>query len=135
MMDCAYIGDSIAVGLQQLDNECAIHARVGAGSGFITQRYSGNSSQDYVIISMGSNDPNNPSLVRNARALRRSLKAEVVIWIIPYNHTAARAIESVAKEFSDGWVALRYFPSRDNVHPQYRPVARSVQQAVLESFD
>lgn len=135
MMDCAYIGDSIAVGLQQLDSHCEVHAKVGAGSGFIATHYARNDATDYVIISMGSNDPRNPRLAHNARQLRRSLKAEVVIWILPYNKEAAVTIESVAREFQDGWVSLKYFPSRDNVHPAYRPVARNIQQALTESFD
>lgn len=135
MMDCAYIGDSIAVGLQQLDNECAIHARVGAGSGFITQRYSGNSSQDYVIISMGSNDPNNPSLAQNARTLRRSLRAAVVIWILPYNRNAATRLQAVAENFGDSWIGLKSFSTRDGVHPSYRPVAQAVQETLDVAYD
>jgi hypothetical protein len=135
MMDCAYIGDSIAVGLQQLDNECAIHARVGAGSGFITQRYTGNNSTDYVVISMGSNDPNNPALAENARALRRSLRAAVVIWILPYNRTAATRIQAVADNFGDSWIALKSFNSRDGVHPSYRPVANAIQETLDVAYD
>ena len=82
-MDCAYIGDSIAVGLEQLDTKCAVYARVGASSEFITRQYRNADAEDYVVISMGSNDPGNPQLIENAERLRRNISARRVIWILP----------------------------------------------------
>lgn len=129
-MDCAYIGDSIAVGLEQLDNDCAVYARVGASSEFITQRYSNADAEDYVVISMGSNDPNNPRLIRNAERLRRAITARRVVWILPYNRTASGSIAAVARRFRDTVVDLRPVPSRDGVHPNYRTVNRQIQRIV-----
>ena len=94
-MDCAYIGDSIAVGLEQLDTNCAIYARVGASSEFIARQYRNADAEDYVVISMGSNDPNNPRLLQNAERLRRTITARRVVWILPYNRTAAGDISIV----------------------------------------
>lgn len=127
-MDCAYIGDSIAVGLQQLDNDCAIYARVGASSEFITRRYRNADAEDYVVISMGSNDPNNPNLLRNAERLRREITARKVIWILPYNRVAAGDITIVARQFRDSVMDLRPVPTRDGVHPNYRQVSRQIQR-------
>lgn len=126
-MDCAYIGDSIAVGLQQLDNDCAIYARVGASSEFITRRYRNADAEDYVVISMGSNDPGNPRLIENAERLRRNISARKVIWILPYNRVAAGDIAIVARQFRDSVVDLRPIPSRDGLHPDYRRTQRAIQ--------
>jgi hypothetical protein len=126
-MDCAYIGDSIAVGLEQLDTNCAVYARVGASSEFITRRYRNVDADDYVVISMGSNDPNNPRLLENAARLRRTITARKVIWILPYNRVAAGVISIVAGRFRDSVVDLRPVPSRDAVHPNYRQVNRAIR--------
>lgn len=126
-MDCAYIGDSIAVGLEQLDTNCALYARVGASSEFITRNYRNADAEDYVVISMGSNDPNNPQLLENAERLRREITARKVIWILPYNRVAAGDIAIVAREFRDSVVDLRPIPSRDGLHPDYRQVNRAIR--------
>lgn len=126
-MDCAYIGDSIAVGLEQLDTNCAVYARVGASSEFITRRYRNVDADDYVVISMGSNDPNNPRLLENAARLRRTITARKVIWILPYNRVAAGDISIVARRFRDSVVDLRPVPSRDGIHPDYRRTQRAIQ--------
>lgn len=129
-MDCAYIGDSIAVGLEQLDTNCAVYARVGASSEFITQHYRNADAEDYVVISMGSNDPINPRLIQNAERLRREITAQRVVWILPYNRIAAGRISAVARRFRDSVVDLRPIPSRDGVHPNYRTVNRQIQRIV-----
>ena len=127
-MDCAYIGDSIAVGLEQLDTKCAVYARVGASSEFITRNYRNADAEDYVVISMGSNDPGNPELMENAERLRRNISASRVIWILPYNRVAAGDIAIVARQFGDSVVDLRPVPTRDGVHPNYRTVNRQIQR-------
>ena len=126
-MDCAYIGDSIAVGLEQLDTNCAIYARVGASSEFIARQYRNADAEDYVVISMGSNDPNNPRLLQNAERLRRTITARRVVWILPYNRTAAGDIAIVAREFRDSVIDLKPIPSRDGLHPDYRQVNRAIR--------
>ena len=128
MIDCAYVGDSIAVGLHQLEPKCAVHARVGAGSEFITRHYSNVAAEDHVVISIGSNDPYNPLLLSNAEKLRKSIHAKTVIWILPYNRVAAGDIELVAREFGDRVVDLKPIPSRDGVHPAYKPAHKLVAE-------
>ena len=135
-MDCAFIGDSIAVGLQQVQPDCAVHAKVGAGSDFILTKNYGTSTNSYVVISMGSNWPNNPRNRANAIKLRKSIKTELVVWILPYNRTAATTMRAVAQQFQDNYVDLNAFPSKDHVHPSsYRKVNREVQDGVNYYFD
>lgn len=137
MIDCAYIGDSIAVGLQQVDHHCVVHAKVGAGSDFIVNNYSSKDREAYTIVSMGSNWPSNPNNYRNASKLRASFaKAQLVIWILPYDRKAAAVIRQVAKEHGDAYVDLAVFPSKDHVHPRnYKQVSKRVDDCVTYYYD
>lgn len=119
MIDCAYIGDSIAVGLHQLDTKCAIHAKIGADTDYIVKHFIGKGGDAYTVISMGSNWPNNPHNYENAFKLRRSLKSKKVIWILPYNREAATAIKRVVEIYNDSFVDLSGISSKDRVHPDY----------------
>jgi hypothetical protein len=130
MIDCAYIGDSIAIGLHQLETQCEIHARPGASSGFITRNFSGVDVSEYVIISLGSNDPGNPALLDNATTLRRTIHARKVIWILPYNRTAAGDITLVAREFGDSVFDIAPIPSLDGLHPEYKQAHAMVEKVL-----
>jgi hypothetical protein len=130
MIDCAYIGDSIAVGLEQFDSRCALYARVGADTNYITNNYANRDGQKYTVISMGSNDPNNQHNLRNARRLRNSIDSSVVVWILPYNRNAARDILIVARQYGDRVVDLAPYRSSDGVHPSYAPVSNRIRQIV-----
>lgn len=124
MSDCAAIGDSIAVGIASVA-KCAQHARIGIGSEAILHRIT-RVSATTAIISMGSNDPRNPNLLRNLQLLRAKVSAPRVVWILPYNRQAAGAVQHVAQAHSDGVVDLAAFPSHDRVHPaSYKTVART----------
>jgi len=135
MIDCAYIGDSIAVGLQQLDRQCEVHAKVGANTDFITRNFVGQYGGDYTIISMGSNWPDNPHNRENAMKLRKSLHSSQVIWILPYNRTAARVIREVAMQFNDSYVELSGIPSKDGLHPNYRIAQRRIDKTLELGYD
>jgi len=134
-MDCVYIGDSIAVGLHQLDHQCEVRAKIGANSDFITRHFSNAKNKSYVIVSMGSNGPHNKNNLENARKLRRSITADFVIWILPYDRTAAAAIKSVAIQFQDGYVDLKPYKSKDGLHPAYKPVAKQIQSSLDTFYD
>ena len=120
MIDCAYIGDSIAVGLEQQDRRCELHARVGADSQFIAKNYSGRGGDDYTVISIGSNDYDRATVSRNATALRNSIRSKKVIWVLPYNRDMAIVIlQLVRTRYSnDSYIDLRRFETNDNVHPR-----------------
>lgn len=130
MIDCAYIGDSIAVGLEQFDRRCELHARVGANANYITKKYSDKGGERYTVISMGSNNPHGRNNIRNARRLRASIDSCVVVWILPYDRTAARDISIVARQYGDKVVDLAPYRTFDGVHPSYVPVSNRVKQLI-----
>ena len=134
---CSYIGDSIAVGLESVDSKCAVHARVGANSRFIARNYAGQDGDEYTVISMGSNDPLNKGNFVQAVALRKSLtKAQLVIWILPRNRTAAAMVRDVAGMFNDNYIDLAAYRSRDGVHPSnYRAIRKTIDEHVLHFYD
>ena len=129
MFDCAYIGDSIAVGLEQQDRRCEVHARVGAGSRFIVNNYSGKGGDTYTVISIGSNDSDPATVYRNAARLRASIDSRRVIWVLPYNREMANILlRLIHRRYSrDTYVDLSSFRSNDNVHPRsYRNVSERI---------
>lgn len=123
MIDCAIIGDSIAVGLAQQHFNCTVEAKVGVPSAWIIGKAC---AANIVIISAGSNDPANPNLVNNLRKERSCIKGKV-IWIVPYHPMAAAAVLRVVKEFGDSAVTFR--AGKDNVHPSsYGVIAEEVRR-------
>jgi hypothetical protein len=134
-MSCMYVGDIIAVGLHQLEPKCAVHAQVSASSALIVRKYKGADGSDHAVISMGSNDPGNPLLLSNAENLRRSIHAKTVIWILPYNRTAAQAIEIVAHEFHDRVVDLKPIPTKDGVYLAYENAHKKIQHVLKYAVD
>ena len=130
MIPCVYIGDSIAVGLHQFEPKCELHAKVGAGSSFITRNFTVMGNFEHAVISMGSNDPDNPALLKNAETLRRALHVKTAIWILPYNRVAARQIEIVAREFGDHVLDLKPIASKDGLHPVYEQAHKQLQNVL-----
>lgn len=135
MMDCVYIGDSIAVGLQQLEPNCGIYAKVGADTDFIVKHFSGTKAAGHAVITMGSNAPKNPHNYENALKLRKSLKVDFVVWVLPYDRTSAAAIRKVAQQFPDAIVDLHGIPSRDGVHPNYKKASDIVQDIIGYAYE
>lgn len=135
MIDCVYIGDSIAVGLQQLDRHCAVYAKVGANTNFITKHYFGKGGQSYTVISMGSNWPDNPHNRQNAINLRNSIHSDIVIWIVPYDRGVASVIRGVAMEFKDSYMDLKAIPSKDHVHPNFKTAHKILDQVIGDVYD
>ena len=122
MLDCLIAGDSIAVGIGQHLRQCVTNAKVGISSAAVIQRV-GNAN--LLIVSAGSNDPRNPRLEANLKAIRA--RADRVIWIVPQNRRAAQVVFSVARFFGDSVVT--FTPSRDGIHPKsYGVLAESVRR-------
>lgn len=129
---CLILGDSTAVGtadaLVAQGLQCAVHARVGASSTETLRTFRGNAPVERAVIGLGSNDPENPQLVRNLVALRQRLSAVRVTWLAPYNAAAAEAAVAIARSFGDDVVHLSSVATRDRVHPvSYRQVASSLR--------
>lgn len=115
-MDCVAIGDSIAVGIAAV-SQCEDRARVGRSSAQVLATIE-RTKAGTVIISVGSNDPTNPELLRNLRRIRDKVKgSELVVWISPYNQYAASAVKQIAMMYGDGLIDLRDHRTKDGVHP------------------
>lgn len=75
-----------------------------------------------VIISVGSNDPTNPELMRNLRRIRDKVTGSgMVVWIAPYNQYASGAVKQIAAIYHDGVIELKHHRTRDGVHPSNYP--------------
>lgn len=125
------VGDSIALGLAEAMHPTVNYsAKVGIPSAEVLQRTPVSSFYDVMIVSAGSNDPMNPRLVYNLRAIRHKVQARQVIWILPVSAMARSAVANVAAENGDPTVSFK--PGPDNVHPKsYGSLAASIKIIML----
>lgn len=124
-MDCVAVGDSIAVGIGQAMH-CSINAKVGAGSSYIAG-HTVTTSKNVAVISVGSNDPNNPNLRNNLDKIRSKISSKRIVWILPYNRKAASVVKAIAVQHGDAYIDLKGFSTRDGVHPRsYSSVAKQL---------
>ena len=122
-MDCVTIGDSIALGIGRATH-CYRMAAIGR-TAFDQAALIKPISIDTAIISLGTNRPTDPNLNVDLVYVRTNVKANKVVWIIPYNKDAAKIVRSVAASFGDKYVELSAFPTNDDIHPQkYGAVAK-----------
>lgn len=120
LASCSYVGDSNAVGLQQVDPTCAINR---------TPR----DETEYTVVSI---DPRAPNTYAAAASVRRSIRSRVIVWILPYDRKAAADIKKFAFNMQDDYIDLYKYPSRDQAHPaNYRRVSREIKQAVFDFYD
>lgn len=119
MLECLILGDSIAIGIHQYKEECALIAKSGINSRTFIKKVPNDLDTELVIISIGAND-HESSQYEHLKSLRQKLSAKRVIWILPNNDYMARAIGSmVAQEFDDYIIDLKsgINMSPDSVHP------------------
>jgi hypothetical protein len=125
MTDCAAIGDSIAVGVAQV-TKCRDLAAIGR-TAFQQAAIVKELKTGLAVISLGSNMPTDPNLYVDMRYIRTKVKADRVVWIVPYHRQAAEAVRRVAWLYGDGVVELSDFKSNDRVHPaNYPALAKKV---------
>ena len=74
---CLIAGDSIALDIARHAPQCAADAKIGIGSAAIVARVH---PAPLVVISAGSNDPDNPRLVRNLTEIRVRAGFSRVVW-------------------------------------------------------
>jgi len=126
MLECLVLGDSIAVGVGQNLPQCETIAKVGLSSSQVLASVKA-VSKDIVVVSVGSNDPKNPELLRNVRALRAKINAKYVVWLLPYDRSASGVINQVANSNRDFVVNLRDYTTKDGVHPtNYKILAKEL---------
>lgn len=111
MVDCAIVGDSIAVGIAARMPRCISSAKIGEQAAAIVGRVR---DADVLIVSAGSNGPHAPDLEGNLKLIRAKATARV-IWILPVDVVASATVKRVAKEHDD--IAVRFDPCPDLVHP------------------
>ena len=127
-MTCAIVGDSIAEAMNSYFPACLHDDKIGISSAAVIGRVH---SADVLVISAGSNDPDNPKLLQNLRAIRTKATGKV-IWISPRAErypTAAKAVTTVASEHGDK--VVMFHASNDGTHPKYNgQVAAAIRKAM-----
>lgn len=124
---CQVWGDSIAVGVSwYAPDRCTVDATVGISSRVFFAGAGLSTTEDLVVISIGSNDGRtDPTIVRKIGDLVEDGNA---VWLLPINSDQARGV--VAEEAAragDRTIDLRMFMSGDGVHPSsYKAVADAV---------
>jgi hypothetical protein len=102
-MDCAAVGDIIAASVGQL-LQCK------------------QVSTNVVVISLGG------ASLADLRAMRATVSAKIVVWMVPYDQRAAQAVLQVAGEHRDAIVDLRFHPTLNGKTPaSYPRLAREVE--------
>jgi hypothetical protein len=115
---CAFLGDSIALGLAMTSPTCDRNAVVGRPASVIA-RQSMPGTYSWCVISAGSNNPRDPRLASRLRRIRGRLQADRCVWILPRNARARRLVCAAAASFAEPTAAFR--PAHDGVHPRSYP--------------
>ena len=125
MLECLILGDSLAVGVGQIRQECVTYAKSGINSYDYVNRHilhtKGNNQAKTIIISLGSNDTKNINTFEELDTLRQLVQADRVYWIMPnIKETKRKAVWEVARKYNDHVLDARGVDrSPDAVHPTY----------------
>ena len=126
MIECLVMGDSLAVGVGQIRQECTTRAKSGINSHDYVNRHlwhtNGNNQAKTIIISLGSNDTKNIKTFEELDTLRQLIKADRVYWIVPaIKEDKRKAVWAVANKYHDHVIESRNHElSSDKVHPTYK---------------
>lgn len=130
MFECLILGDSIGVGTASAINarlllKCDVLAVEFATADQVRKWRKPPKTYGTTIIAVGSNNPPGRALKWTLLAIRRSLRTQRAIWLLPYARPAAYTVSSVAVVFHDETLDLGRFPTKDGVHPaSYEAVAK-----------
>jgi hypothetical protein len=123
--DCLIVGDSIAKRLATVMRECRVSAEGGLTAREILP-YVPQRSADVVVLSAGSNRPNQASLAQDLAELRSRVSGRV-IWILPINALARERVTVEAGKHGDDTVSFE--ASRDGKHPMsYGDIATDLRK-------
>jgi len=123
MLECLILGDSLAVGVGQIRQECTTRAKSGVNSYDYVNRHiwhtNGNNQAKTIIISLGSNDTQNINTFEELNTLRQLVQADRVYWILPtIKEEKRKAVWAVANKYHDHVIETRNHDlSPDRVHP------------------
>ena len=125
-LECAILGDSIAVGVAQHQKYCYRDAIVGINSHNFAKRIT-TINADHVLISLGSNDSAKTNTDWHLLQIRASVAADTVTWLLSANNASAHAAaKKVAEMFHDRVIEVKPFVGYDGVHSTitgYRSIA------------
>lgn len=120
MIDCLILGDSIAKGVSDIRKECVAYVQSGINSynwnnKFLLKDLTANT----VLISLGTNDTNIRTF-QELLALRQSVNAKTVFWIMPpIKPDVQDIVRIIATNFKDTILEIPEL-SKDKVHPTYK---------------
>ena len=136
MLECLILGDSLAVGVGQIRQECTTRAKSGINSYDYVNRHlwhtNGNNQAKTIIISLGSNDTQNINTFEELSTLRQLVKADRVYWILPaIKEEKRKAVWAVANKHRDHVIETRdHDLSPDRIHPTgkgYRTISNQTK--------
>lgn len=139
MIECIVLGDSIAVGTQMQRPECVLVGKGGINSWQFNKNYAQKiEPANTVIISLGSNDHKYVKTDKELLALRATIKASKVFWILPHGNLKAGGVDietiqaivnTIAKQYGDVVLPITRV-QKDNIHPSaagYKNIAETAR--------
>jgi len=135
MLECLIMGDSIAVGIGMNRPDCAVVAKVGITSDKWYKQYSHKINDPFkiVVISLGTNDWKTIYTAEYLYDIRKKVKANAVVWILPsltLKPTQRAIVQEIASEFKDKTMDISTKIGPDGIHPTgkgYREIANSLR--------
>jgi hypothetical protein len=130
MVPCLVLGDSIAVGTAAALPVCHAEAVVGISSSAWVHRFGARTEANLVVISLGANDGAAHRTKDTISALRSTVRACRVVWLLPaYPALAREAIMVVAANYGDRIVDTAPYAPPGGLHPSGRGYAAVAYQA------
>jgi len=130
VLECLIMGDSIAVGTQMFDRECAVIAKGGINSYQWVNQNIGKAPYQAktVIISLGSNDHKYVKTEEELQTIRRLTKADRVYWILPaIKPNIQEIVRKVAGEYGDVVLPIKSLQP-DGIHPSWEGYKQIVKE-------
>ena len=131
MFDCLIMGDSIAVGTQMFDKQCAVIAKGGVNSYQWVNKNIGQAPYQAktVIISLGTNDHKYVKTEEELRTIRQLTEADRVYWILPaIKPDIQDIVRKVAAEYGDTVLPITRLQP-DGIHPSGAGYKQIVKEA------
>lgn len=122
MLECAILGDSIAIGISIQLPKCYRQAIGGISSQKYEHYYTKRISANHVLISLGSNDLK-ITTIENLESIRSRVSEGKVTWILSYNNEWSRSVvKKIAKKYGDTLLEIKEVS--DRVHPTTKEYKR-----------
>ena len=130
MLECLIMGDSIAVGTQMFDKQCAMIAKGGINSyQWVNKNIDKAPYQaKTVIISLGTNDHKYVKTEEELRTIRQLTKADRVYWILPaIKPDIQNIVKKVSAEYGDTVLPIKSLQP-DGIHPSWAGYKQIVEE-------